>query len=141
MNPNKLPDNLSMPACTIIPVLEYADIVAAISWLTNTFGFSERWRVGNHRAQLSFEDGAIAISEANPDKPIHRSTILVRVRNVSAHCEHAQKQGADILRPPSNFPYGERQYSVRDIGGHLWTFSQTIADVTPEEWGGVSVNL
>jgi len=122
-------------------VLEYADIVAAISWLTNTFGFSERWRVGNHRAQLSFEDGAIAISEANPDKPIHRSTILVRVRNVSAHCEHAQKQGADILRPPSNFPYGERQYSVRDIGGHLWTFSQTIADVTPEEWGGVSVNL
>jgi len=122
-------------------VLEYVDIVAAISWLTNTFGFSERWRVGNHRAQLSFEDGAIVISEANPDKPIHRSTILVRVRNVSAHCEHAQKQGADILRPSSNFPYGERQYSVRDIGGHLWTFSQTIADVTPEEWGGVSVNL
>jgi uncharacterized glyoxalase superfamily protein PhnB len=82
MNPNKLPDNLSMPACTIIPVLEYTDIVAAIIWLTNTFGFSERWRAGNHRAQLSFEDGAIAISQSSPDKPINRSTILVRIRNV-----------------------------------------------------------
>jgi uncharacterized glyoxalase superfamily protein PhnB len=141
MTANKLPDNLSMPACTIIPVLEYSDVTAAISWLTEKFGFSERWHAGTHRAQLSFEDGAVAITEADPAKPVVKTSILVRIRNVSAHYEHAQKQGAEILRPPSDFPYGERQYSVKDLGGHVWTFSQTIANVVPEEWGATSVDL
>jgi uncharacterized glyoxalase superfamily protein PhnB len=38
---------------------------------------------------------------------------------------------------PADFPYGERQYTVQDPGGHIWTFSQTIADVDPAAWGGV----
>ena len=38
--------------------------------------------------------------------------------------------------PPTDFPYGERQYSVEDPGGHRWTFSQSIADVDPRTWGG-----
>jgi len=52
--------------------------------------------------------------------------------------EHARGCGARILHPPTNYPYGERQYEVEDVGGHRWTFSQTIADVAPEEWGGTS---
>ena len=32
--------------------------------------------------------------------------------------------------------FGERQYSAQDPAGHHWTFSQTLADVAPEEWGG-----
>ena len=35
---------------------------------------------------------------------------------------------------------GERQYTAVDLGGHVWTFSQSIADVAPEERGGVSVS-
>lgn len=141
MTPNNLPDNLSMPACTMIPVLEYEDINAAISWLTDKLGFTERWRAGVHRAQLSFADSAIVVTEANPAKPIAKTNIMIRVKNIAPYYERAQKQGAEILRPPSDFPYGERQYTVRDIGGHIWTFSQTIANVVPEEWGGVSTNL
>ena len=40
---------------------------------------------------------------------------------------------------PTDFPYGERQYTAEDPSGHRWTFSQTLADVAPEEWGGISV--
>jgi uncharacterized glyoxalase superfamily protein PhnB len=60
----------------------------------------------------------------------------VRVDDVDAHYERTQAPGALILQPPTYFPYGERQYSVADPGGHVWTFSQTIADIAPEEWGG-----
>lgn len=142
MDQNKLPHNLSMPACTIIPVLEYEDIEAAITWLTSTFGFSERWRVGTHRAQLAFSGGAIAISDViNTGRPIARASVLVRITNMEAHYELVLKQGAHVLRPPSDFPYGERQYAVKDLGGHVWTFSQTIANVAPEEWGGTSADL
>jgi uncharacterized glyoxalase superfamily protein PhnB len=33
--------------------------------------------------------------------------------------------------------YGERQYSAEDPWGHRWTFSQTVADVDPRDWGGI----
>ena len=29
----------------------------------------------------------------------------------------------------------ERQYSAEDPGGHIWTFSESIADVDPAELG------
>jgi uncharacterized glyoxalase superfamily protein PhnB len=63
---------------------------------------------------------------------------MVRVEDVNDHHEHARKRGARILQPPSDFPYGERQYTAADLGGHRWTFSQSIADVAPEEWGGLT---
>jgi uncharacterized glyoxalase superfamily protein PhnB len=51
------------------------------------------------------------------------------------HHEQAAKSGARILTPPTDYPYGERQYTAEDPGGHLWTFSQSIADVDPTSWG------
>jgi hypothetical protein len=50
----------------------------------------------------------------------------------------AREGGARILDPPADYPYGERQYTAEDLSGHRWTFSQSIADVVPEEWGGTS---
>ena len=37
---------------------------------------------------------------------------------------------------PIDFEYGERQYTADDPAGHQWTFSETLADVDPETWGG-----
>jgi len=49
-----------------------------------------------------------------------------------------RSHGARILQPPADYPFRERQYTAEDPCGHRWTFSQSIADVRPEEWGGVS---
>jgi uncharacterized glyoxalase superfamily protein PhnB len=62
---------------------------------------------------------------------------MVRLKDVEQHFQRATQFGARVINPPADFPYGERQYSVEDIGGHIWTFSQSIADVDPEDWGGV----
>jgi uncharacterized glyoxalase superfamily protein PhnB len=61
---------------------------------------------------------------------------MVRAEDVDAHHARAQALGARILDGPKDFPYGERQYNVEDLAGHHWCFSQTIADVAPEDWGG-----
>jgi uncharacterized glyoxalase superfamily protein PhnB len=45
------------------------------------------------------------------------------------------EHGARILMEPTDFEYGERQYSAEDPAGHQWTFSETLANVPPEEWG------
>src|SRR5207244_2984833 len=110
------------------------------------FGFAERVRIGeNHRAQLSFGDGAVIIADVRHDRRRPREgevthSVMVRVDGVRAHCRRAREGGARILMEPTDFEYGERQYTAEDLAGHQWTFSETIADVAPEEWGGTSVN-
>jgi len=42
------------------------------------------------------------------------------------------------VRVDETYKFGERQYSVEDLGGHLWTFSQSVADVPPEDWGAIT---
>jgi hypothetical protein len=41
-----------MPEDVLIPVLGYPSVSEAAAWLTRAFGFSVRWRVEEHRAQL-----------------------------------------------------------------------------------------
>ena len=62
---------------------------------------------------------------------------MVRVENVDRHHEHASQRGARVLLSPADYPYGERQYSVEDFAGHCWTFSQSVTDIDPEQWGGI----
>jgi uncharacterized glyoxalase superfamily protein PhnB len=146
--------NRSMPPCTVIPELVYEDVGAAVAWLCDTFGFTVRWQAGRHRAQLAFGDGAIVVTEQRtgtgwadqPDSTAFRTprsgeithAVMVRVDNADEHHEPALRCGAPILHQPTDYPYGERQYEVEDLAGHCWTFSQTIADVAPEDWGGTS---
>ncbi|MCA9987267.1 MAG: VOC family protein [Anaerolineales bacterium] len=129
--------NRSMPPGTFIPELPYPDVTAAVRWLCATFGFVERLRIGNHRAQLVYEEGSLIVTQgaALPVEPAG-VTIMVRVPDVDAHFAHTQASGAQIITPPTNHPYGERQYVVADPGGHHWVFSQTVADIDPATWGG-----
>jgi len=146
--------NRSMPAATVIPVLVYEDVPDAVEWLCDTFGFREHERVGDYWAYLAIGEGAVilrgrrvasALRTSDPVmlRPPRRGevshTITVRVDDVDAHYRRAPETGARILRPPADFPYGERQYSAEDVEGHRWVFSQTIRDVAPEEWGGQSM--
>ncbi len=131
--------NRTMPPCTIIPELVYDDVLAAMRWLCDTFGFAERWHAGDHRAQLSFAGGTVAITEPRTSRALPGPiSLVVRVDDADAHCAHARARGASIVAEPRDFAYGERQYTAEDLGGHRWCFSQSISDVVPEDWGGTS---
>jgi uncharacterized glyoxalase superfamily protein PhnB len=134
--------NRSIPQSTVIPELAYPDVGEAVDWLCKAFGFSVRVRIANHRAQLNVGDGAMVVTERSDasSQPSSHS-VMVRVDDVYGHRDHAVASGARVLRAPADYPYGERQYTVMDPGGHVWTFSQSIADVAPEEWGGSSHTL
>ena len=129
--------NRSIPAATIIPELAYADVPQAAAWLCEAFGFTERLRIGSHRVQLVLGGGAIVVIERGGDGG-GGSAVMVRVEDADAHRARAEAHGARIVRPPTDHPFGERQYTAEDPAGHRWTFSQTIADVAPEDWGGTS---
>ena len=65
--------------------------------------------------------------------------MLVRVEDAESHCEKARAAGAQIPMEPTDMPFGERQYTAEDLAGHQWTFSETLADMAPEDWGGETV--
>jgi uncharacterized glyoxalase superfamily protein PhnB len=135
--------NRSIPRATVIPVLIYPDVRAAVDWLTGAFGFSERLQIGeDHRSQMNAGDGAIIIGDVRSDRRPPRAgevchSVMVRVPDVDAHHDRARARGAKIIMAPTDFPYGERQYTAQDPAGHQWTFSQTLDDVDPESWGGI----
>ena len=134
--------NRSIPSPLVIPVLVYPDVREAVAWLTEAFGFVERLQIGeDHRSQLSFGDGALIVGDVRHDRVPPRpgestSSVLVRVEDAYAHCEHARAHGATITMEPTDFEYGERQYHATDPWGHQWTFGQTLDDVDPAHWGG-----
>ncbi len=147
--------NRSRPPGTIVPTLIYEDVGKAVDWLCAAFGFTERLRAQGPdgkatHAQLTFGESAVMLgskrigqgftspdhAEFRPPRPSEVSQYVnVHVEDVDRHYEHAKQFGARILTPPANHPFGERQYTAEDLAGHRWTFSQSIADVAPEEWG------
>lgn len=137
-----------MPPGVIIPVLAYPDVRQAVDWLCRAFGFAERLRIANHRSQLTLGQGTVVVTtQHDQPEPETRSqqppaappahSVMVRITNIDSHFEQAIQHGAEIISSPTDYPYGERQYTVRDFAGHHWTFSQTIADVDPQTWGGI----
>lgn len=132
--------NQSIPQATVIPVLAYPDVNQAADWLCDTFGFSVRLRIGDHRVQLNVGDGAVIVRELHPNEfeaPLNIGhSVTIRIGDADAHFQRAKARGARITQEPLTQPYGERQYNAEDFAGHAWTFSQSVADIHPAEWGG-----
>jgi len=131
----------------VTPVLIYPDVRAAVAWLASVFGFEERVRVGDaHRAQLAVgADGAMIVAEAGGQRvpPAAGSVthiVKVRVADVDAAFARARDGGAQVITEPTTYEYGERSCELEDLAGHRWELTQTVRDVQPEEWGGVTVS-
>lgn len=133
--------NRSMPPGGVIPELAYADVPAAARWLCTAFGFAERLRIGSHRIQMLVGAGSIVVVEADSTAPPASARVMVPVDDVDAHYASARAAGVSVSGEPTTYPFGERQYSAIDIGGHRWTFTQSVADSDPASWGGELINL
>ena len=138
--------NRSAPLGPVIPELAYPNVGAAVDWLVGVLGFVERVRIGpGHRAQLSFGEGSLIVADVGhgrsaPTGEESSQSVMLRVDDVAALCDRVRKHGGEIVREPRDYSYGERQCTIRDPAGHRWTLTQTLHDVAPEEWGGITVD-
>jgi uncharacterized glyoxalase superfamily protein PhnB len=94
---------------------------------------------------LNVGDGAVIVREMRPSEVNAMlgtgHSVTVRVEDADSHCRRAREHGARITQEPVTHPYGERQYNAEDFSGYSWTFSQSVADVHPDEWGGTAEQL
>lgn len=120
----------------IFPFLRYQDASAAVDWLVRAFGFEKRMAAQGAdgtivHAELSLGPGVIMLGQAKDDElrmksprdlPAVNQGIYVWIEDVDAHCERARAAGAEIVRGPEDTGYGSREYTARDLEGHLWSF-------------------
>ena len=137
------------PRTTIIPGLRYQDAPAAIEWLCRAFGFERHLVVPGEgdtiaHAQLTFGNGMIMLGSAGEhgggydelmatpaeSGGANTQASYVIVKDADAHCKQAQAAGATIVLPLTDQDYGGRDYTCRDLEGHVWTFG------TYDPWGG-----
>ena len=120
----------------IVTVLVYADIAAAHDFLVDTFGFTSG---GIHRddegqvvhGEVSLDGEAIWLHRVSPEHGLRDVTALgsatgmlnVFVEDVDAHHIRAAAGGANIVYPPTDQPYGQREYGASDSEGRIWSFA------------------
>ena len=126
---------------TIFPILRYNDARGAIRSLCATFGFVELFSVPEsgpnvRHAQLKLGTNFIMLGSARPDERLVSPEVLgtatqalyVYVDDLDAHFERARSAGAEITSPITDTDFGSREYHVRDLEGHLWTFGTYLPD-------------
>lgn len=128
---------------TVIPAMRYNDAPAAIEWLCEAFGFEKHLVVPGPNntiahAELSFGNGMIMLGSAANDAAhseygklvthpsetggLETQTAYVIVTDVDAHYKQAKAAGATIVIDIKDEDYGGRDYTCRDLEGHVWTF-------------------
>ena len=132
-------------------MIAYENAAAAIGWLTEAFGFTEREGqrytdengVVGH-AELELDGEIVMLATPNPayqSPKTHRETcadarrwldnpwvidgLFVEVGDVDAHHARAVEAGADVIRPLEHSDdAGMRIYTAEDLEGHRWMFGQ-----------------
>lgn len=121
------------------PMLAYADASAALQFLAEAFGFTQRYRmdmpdgsVGH--AEIGLGDQVVMIASeweaGGVVSPLRlnalHAQIYVHVDDVDAHHARARAAGATIAAEPADQEYGERTYRAIDPEGQRWIFGAPI---------------
>jgi uncharacterized glyoxalase superfamily protein PhnB len=123
---------------TVTPYLLYEDAPAAVTFLTEAFGFREINRMtgvagGMHvEMEVGADEARIYLGAPGGDyrgpAAVGRTSLLyVLVDDVDRHYRSARAAGATIVEEVTDLPYGDRRYGCRDPQGHEWTFATPIA--------------
>lgn len=121
-----------------ITLLVYRDIAAAHAYLVDVLGLAPGPIVFDGDLAVHGEvhagDGVVWLhreaTEHRMVSPLTTGTVTasvaVHVDDVDAHHARVAGTGAAIDYQPTNMPYGVREYSVRDVEGHLWSFQTPL---------------
>lgn len=123
---------------SIYPALRYNDAKAAIRWLTSVLGFEENVVYAGEgesiaHAQLQLGGDLIMLGSVKDDaygkSPESFGDVtggiyiaLESPAAIEAAYARAKAAGADIIRELQDTDYGSREFGVRDLEGHVWSF-------------------
>jgi uncharacterized glyoxalase superfamily protein PhnB len=118
---------------SIYPSLRYHDVRAAIAWLAEAFGFTEKEIHADDQgvirhAELSGFGGIVMLGTEPEDgdprwgKHAGLSWLYLSIEDPDKLHDRAVAAGAEIVRPLQDTDYGSRDFSARDPEGNIWSF-------------------
>jgi uncharacterized glyoxalase superfamily protein PhnB len=114
---------------SIYPTRRYNDAKAAIRFLVDTLGFTEKSVMENDdgtigHAELGWDGGVVMLGQKREPGlyDTQRCVTYLALDDPDAHHATAVKAGADVVMELTDQPYGSREYAVRDPEGNVWCF-------------------
>lgn len=132
---------------TLMSALIYRDPKAALGFLEEAFGFELFMLIEDAEGNLVHSEmrlgGSVIMVGSEWSDPykappsiggaVTQSLHVAVEGDIDAHCERARRAGFEIIAEPEDQFYGARTYRARDPGGHIWTVSQDVRQVSREE--------
>ncbi len=139
---NPIPDDYPR----VSPYLCVDGAAAAIDFLTEVFGATERLRIAAPEgkighAEVAIGDSVIMLSDEYPEMGVvgpktiggTAVTLSVFVEDADATFAKGVEAGATAERPVETHFYGDRSGMLIDPFGHRWNVSSHVEDVEPDE--------
>ena len=131
---------------TATPYLIIKGAAKALDFYKKAFGATELMRMQDSNgkvghAEIRIGNSPIMLSDEYPEmgykspqslggSPV---SIMLYVENVDKTVEQAVAEGAKITKAVQDQFYGDRNGTIHDPFGHVWTISTHVEDVSPEE--------
>jgi PhnB protein len=131
---------------TATPYLIIKGAAEALEFYKKAFGASELLRMPGSdgkigHAEIKIGNSPIMLADEFPNmgykspqslggSPV---SIMLYVENVDKTVERAVAEGAKITKAVQDQFYGDRNGTISDPFGHVWTISTHVEDVSPQE--------
>lgn len=107
------------------PALPVRDVAVAQAYYRDHLGFEIGWHHAEGRiGAVSHRRCAIFLQET--EGPIQPVTLWIFAADVVAAHRELTALGADIITPIDDTPWGLRQFTIRDLNGHILHFHHDL---------------
>lgn len=123
---------------TITPFLVAEKAAQLVDFIKEAFGAEEMHRMASpdgtvQHAELRIGDSPLMLGEAQGEWKAIPSMLYLYVKDADATFARAVRAGAIAVREVADQFYGDRNGTVRDAWGNIWSIGTHIEDVAPEE--------
>jgi PhnB protein len=131
---------------SITPYLIIKNAAKAIEFYKKAFGATEVFRMDDAQgrvghAELLIGDSHLMLADEHPEMGYSSATTIgatpvslhLYVEDCDGVVKHAVAAGAKLERPVEDRFYGDRNGTIHDPFGHVWTVATHVEDVSSEE--------
>ena len=118
----------------VTPILNVKNFAISMDYYVNKLGFAKRWDWGAppNFGCVARDKVSIFLCEGAQGQP--GTWMMIFLDDVDELYSQYKSQGARILKPPTNMPWGTREMNVEDPDGHRLRFgSDSTGPVDDEE--------
>jgi len=102
----------------ITPILNVSDMGKSLDYYVKALGFSIAWQWGEPTGFACVKRGDVEIFMCEGAQGSGACWMSIFVEDVDSLHEDYQASGANIIQPPTNFPWGVREMNIEDPDGH-----------------------